>query len=98
MLKNKVSLDDSALYISQLLVVPIIFIKALNFQINISNEGSLMFRNFSVGIYLLHRPVISLLDIIGTDYVPKTIVVYIVCSGICYLVHRKGGRLKRILL
>lgn len=56
-----------------------------------------MFRNFSVGIYLLHWLVISLLDIIGADYVPKTIVVLIVCSGICYLVHRKGGRLKRIL-
>ena len=97
MLKNKASLDDSALYISQLLVVPIIFIKALNFSVNISDETSLMFRNFSVGIYLLHRPVISVLDIVGADYVPKTIVVYIVCSGICYLVHRKGGRLKRIL-
>jgi NhaP-type Na+/H+ or K+/H+ antiporter len=97
LLKDKASLDDSALYISQLLIVPIIFIKSYNFPLNISEETSLMLRNFSVGMYLLHRPVISLLDILDADYIPKTIVVYIFCSGICYLVHRKGGRLKRIL-
>lgn len=97
MLKNKTALDDSALYVSQLLVVPIIFIKALNFSVNISDEMCLMLRNFSVGMYLLHRPVISILDIVGADYVPRTIVVYIVCGGICYLVYKEGGRLKRIL-
>ena len=107
-LKNKASLDDSALYISQLLVVPIIFIKALNFSVNISDETSLMLRNFSVGMYLLlrnfsvamyllHRPVISVLDIVSADYVPKTLVVYMVCGGICYLTYKEGGILKKIL-
>ena len=56
-----------------------------------------MLRNFSVGMYLLHRPVISVLDIIGADYVPKTLVVYMVCGGICYLTYKEGGKLKRIL-
>lgn len=56
-----------------------------------------MFRNFSVGMYLLHRPVISVLDIIGVDYVPRTLIVCVVCGGICYIVHKENLMLKKML-
>lgn len=97
LLKNKATLDDSALYISQLLVVPIIFIKSLNISLNITDDMCLMLRNFSVGMYLLHRPVISVLDIIGVDNVPRTLIVSVVCGGICYIVHKENVMLKKIL-
>lgn len=97
LLKNKAFLDDSALYVSQLIVVPIIFVKSLNMTLKISNQFSLMLRNFSVGIYLLHRPIISFFDILGVDYIPRTFVVSVVCVGICYLVYKENGIARKIL-
>ncbi len=97
LIRNKASLDDSALYISQLLVVPIIFIKSSSFTLNISDAASLIFRKFSVGVYLLHRPVISVLDIIGANNIPRTFVVILVCVGISYLVYKENWKMKKIL-
>lgn len=97
LLRGKATLDDSALYISQLLVVPVIFIKALNFPLRLSEETCVMYRHFSVGVYLLHRPVLSCLDICGLDYIPCTFVVFVVCIGVCYLVQNKNTRIKKIL-
>ena len=96
-LRYKATLDDSALYISQLLLVPVVFIKSSRFSLNISDATSLMFRKFSIGVYLLHRPVISILDIIGADNIPRTLVVILVCVGISYLVYKENWSVKKIL-
>ena len=97
LLKDRASLDDSALYLSQLILVPAIFLKSQNMSISISDEVSHMLRNFSVGIYLLHRPVLSCLDIVGFEYAFRTVVVYSVCIGVCYLVRKSNGFAKKIL-
>lgn len=96
-LKSKPFVDDAALYVSQLFIVPLIFIKSLNYSLHIPNDTSLMLRKFSVGVYLLHRPVISFLDILNVDYIPRTLVVGSICLGICYLALQRNGVLKRIL-
>lgn len=100
LLKNRSSMDDSALYISQLLLVPLILFYGTQMSLPIHPQKCLMLRNFSVGMYLLHRPILSIMDILGVNYLPNYMLWFVVCSfcaGICFFAYKSEGFLKKIL-
>lgn len=99
-LKNQASLDDSALYLMQLFFVPMLFLVSTKINIGFSSRPSKMLRDFSIGVYLLHRPILSFFELLGLNYLPNFglwLIVVIVCLGICYLAFRRNGLMKKIL-
>ena len=55
---NKAPLDDGALYISHLFLIPVLFITTLQLDFPISPKTAVLFRSLSTGIYFLHRPIL----------------------------------------
>lgn len=100
LLKNCPSMDDSALYVSQLLLVPLILVYGTQKSVSIHPQKCLVLRNFSVGMYLLHRPILSIMDISGLNYLPNYVlwfVVCCVCSSICFFAYKGNIFFKKIL-
>ncbi|MBQ2886787.1 MAG: acyltransferase [Alphaproteobacteria bacterium] len=58
---DKSYLDDGALYIMQLLLIPVLLTWLLRLKCEIDISKSLKLRNLSTGIYLLHRPIIMII-------------------------------------
>ena len=61
-LKGLYYADDGGLYVMHILVVPMLILNLMNYKLN--TEKTIILRNLSTGIYLLHRIVISILCII----------------------------------
>lgn len=58
-IKNRHYIDDHSLFLSLIIIVPNIVELGCNYLRKDSNK---IIRNLSIGIYVLHRPIISLLD------------------------------------
>ena len=62
--KDKAYLDDHSMYLSLLLVTPILFLWTISYC-NVGRDGtSLHFRHLSAGIYFVHRAVIQVLSLV----------------------------------
>lgn len=62
-IKGKITADDNSLFIMQILFIPLFVLTLLHANLSTppSYSLSILCRNLSVGIYFLHRPVLSLL-------------------------------------
>ena len=93
-------LDDRALYITQLIMVPALFLTTLIINPPIPDKLSLLFRNLSVGIYYLHRPILWCSALIFSHPAINFPLVLVVSVGIClaaYSVRRKPAWISGLL-
>lgn len=58
--QGELFLDDGSLYVSQLVFIPCLVNLLLNLQCRIPEKTFMICRNLSTGIYLLHRPMMSI--------------------------------------
>ena len=103
LLANKKPLDDGALYITQIILLPSILKCLLKTELRIKSSCALMLRKMSTGIYYLHRPILSIFVIIGT-LTPIQVneplqCIFIICVGmiICFCVSKSKCRTLRRL-
>lgn len=84
---NKTPLDDSSLYITHLFFVPVLFLVTLQFKIPIAPKVSVTLRNFSTGIYFLHRPILYIVGyFISAGWLSFAIVLF-TALAICLIVY-----------
>ncbi|MGL5617234.1 MAG: acyltransferase family protein [Sarcina sp.] len=62
--KNNIAIDNN-LYISLLVVAPMLFIFTIKSKIKIKDENSQLFRKLSVFVYILHQPIMLILGYVG---------------------------------
>lgn len=77
--------EDGGYYISQLILVPLLLLFALTVKINIPEKISRTFRDLSVGVYLLHAPVIFLIGFAELPRIANYFIVLAICVCICLL-------------
>ena len=73
-LRGKAYADDGALFLMQLFFIPCLFNFILHLKFNQAFDTVLL-RNLSIGMYLLHRPVLFIIE-----HISETIVVGFVCT------------------
>lgn len=108
LIKDEVFLDDGALYVSQLTLIPLLLLVLLIFNKKNGNvhtiSNSIVLRNLSTGIYLLHRPILTLLfagsGILSLNLNNSIIAfITITCSiGICLVSYRVPNKFISTLL
>lgn len=79
--------EDKGYYISQLILVPIILFFALTLKLNVPEKVSRLFRDLSIGIYLLHVPVAFLINFAKLPYIANFFIVVAVSTSICLFVY-----------
>ena len=57
-LKGRAFADDGSLYVSHLIIAPLLLYFAINVSVGIKQETSILLRNLSTGMYFLHRIVL----------------------------------------
>lgn len=98
-LKELYYADDGGLYVMHILVVPVLILILVNFKLN--TKKTIVLRNLSTGIYLLHRVVISIVYIINFNQrnllsspsIADFFVVLGVCLAICLLIYKMNCKL-----
>ncbi|MDD7771972.1 MAG: acyltransferase [Firmicutes bacterium] len=82
------ALDDGALYITHIVLIPLLFICTLNWQPRVTEERSMSMRRYSTGMYLLHRPVLWCVSMLKATPQQDFLLTVFICFGICNLVYR----------
>lgn len=80
--------DDGSLFLSQLIVVPALLLLLLQTQIELSDVVSLRLRNLSTGMYLLHAPLIFMLEFVIFNDIILFFVVLFSSYMICVLSYK----------
>lgn len=62
-LKDKTYIDDGALYISHLVVAPLLLAFLLQLKLEINSRISRLLRNWSSGVYFLHRLIMQIVEL-----------------------------------
>lgn len=94
LLYGKEYIDDGALYLTHAVFVPSLFAFLCRHSINIPEKMSVTVRNYSTGIYLLHRIFLSLYGIFfawvgyAPDEINLCLIVLISCATVCTIVYR----------
>ena len=102
-LKNLEFVDDKTLYISLVYLTPLLLIKATRFKMNDVFPYK-MLRDLSVGIYFLHRVVLSIIKAFVKrnnmifDNVGVFIVTVLLCILICLISYKVPNRFVKQLL
>lgn len=100
-LQNKEAKDDGSLFI----FLPLFTILLLTFVAHFTtfNGRTVLLRNLSTGIYLLHYPILNFCRIVMDIYHIKTgseyifLIVIILAHIICLFAYIKGGKISKLL-
>lgn len=95
---NKTPLDDGALYISQLLFVPSLFLTTLRLNIQMPSKIAVLLRNLSTGIYFLHRPILYVVDYLISEEPLRFVVVLCLAILICLFAYKSRFKFLSSLL
>ncbi len=93
-------MDDGALFISHILVSPSLLLAAIKFKCPLNANFTSLLRKLSVGMYLLHRPVLWCLNFGGLTTNPLIlfVVTTLISMFICLLVYKLNvSCLKKLL-
>ena len=76
-------IDDTSLYISQLLFVPSLFLTSVLFPVKIPVKISVLLRNLSTGMYYLHRPILWWVmfwtENAAVDFIVVSLAAFVIC-------------------
>lgn len=89
---DKNTLDDGALFVTHILLIPCIFCCVLNIHVNMASSVSVLLRNLSTGIYMLHRLLLTILGYLLASFVMnwlKCLLVILIAIAICLIVYKK---------
>ena len=85
---GKEYLDDGALYLTHIALLPCMMALLLQIRVNINNQFSLLLRNLSTGIYMLHRLLFVVLEGLISSNFLNCLVVIGLAVIICLIVYR----------
>lgn len=94
LLKGKSVADDGSLYLLQTIMIPMLIINIYCCNMDISYKHSEAIRNYSVGIYFLHRPLLACIQLyqnISGNHVEawsKLLITLIIAYAICRSVYQ----------
>lgn len=91
-------IDDTSLYISQILFIPVLFLSSILFPISIPAKISVLLRNLSTGMYYLHRPILWWVLFLTENKVIDFIVVLLIAFVICMISYKVKFKNKYYLL
>ena len=85
---EKEYLDDGALYLTHIVLLPCMMALLLQVRVNMNNQFSLLLRNLSTGIYMLHRLLFVVLEGLISSSFLNCLVVIGLAMMICLIVYR----------
>lgn len=97
-INNAYWLDDGSLYITQLLLVPLLFLCSVLFSAKIPNTTSITLRNLSTGMYFLHRPILWFVSAYSVNVIVNFSLVTAIAFAICMISYKVKFKQKYYLL
>lgn len=95
-IRSKPTMDDGALYISHVFLIPLLILFLSKLKCTLGQRQTVIFRQLSVGMYFIHKIILSSIEIIDNLYqvfkgnvVLKTCIVVTVSLVVCLLVRLK---------
>lgn len=95
-IQNRTTADDHSLFLSQLIFVPTLLLILLNCKCGIERKNAIILRNFSTGVYFIHRPLLTclmyILGVFGLQDMNRIIVFVILsvlCTVLCAIVYKR---------
>ena len=89
---NNAPLDDSSLYITHLILIPVLFLITLHIRFPVSQKLSVSLRNLSTGVYFLHRPILYLVGSFITIRWLSFLVVLCFAIALCLTVYKTKAK------
>ena len=97
-LRNKIPADDGALLISHILIAPMLLLMLSQSKYTINYKLSILLRNLSTGMYLLHKPILFLVAIGTGSVILRFSITTIIALGICLFAYKtKFLRIDKLL-
>lgn len=93
-IRGKNTADDHSLFLSFLVLIPSLVKILLNYEISIKRERAVLCRNLSVGIYYLHRIILSIIIIVAMIFgVPVNrpinfVITLVICVALCMTTYK----------
>lgn len=91
-------IDDKSLYLSQLILIPALFLFSVLFPVNIPAKTSILMRNLSTGMFYLHRPILWWIALYFSNEIIDFIAVLIIAFTICIISYKFEFKNKYYLL
>lgn len=82
------SIDESSLFISHLLLVPLLLLSSVLYSVGIPQNISVYLRNLSTGMYFLHRPILWFVVLWSDNVIVTFLIVVLVSFAICSISYK----------
>lgn len=93
-IRGKNTADDHSLFLSFLVLIPSLVKILLNYEIPMKKERAILCRNLSVGIYYLHRIILSIIIIVTmigampTNRPVNFVITLLICLALCMVTYK----------
>lgn len=90
--------DDGSLYIMHIIVVPLLLLLTAQYSVHIDEKLAMKLRNYSMGIYLLHVPILWVLWLFSENGFFNFIITIALSITICTISYRSKNKVINQLL
>lgn len=90
--------DDGSLYIMHIVVVPILLLLTAQYSVDVDENLAKKLRNYSMGIYLLHAPILWFLWLFSENGFINFIITIVISITMCTISYRSKNKLINQLL